>query len=96
MLVTLFLMVSALAQADVFMKQKRHTGGMEFMGQKQPAEDVIEEIWLTDKGFRSNNPKNSVMMLLEKKVMIIINHTDKSYMEMPMNMGDMMSKMSIW
>jgi len=96
-LVTLsLLLVSTLAQADVYMKQKKHTGGMQVMGQQRPAEDVVEEIRITDTGFRSDNPKNSVIMLVEGKTtkIIMINHEDKSYMEMPMNMGDMMSKMA--
>ena len=90
-----FLMVTGLAQADIFMKQKRHSGGMKIMGQQAPAEDVIDKIWITSKGFRSDNPKTSMIMLLDKKVMIMINHEDKNYSEMPMNMGDMMmSKMA--
>jgi len=46
------LIVSGLAQADVYMEQKRHSDGMKVMGQQQPAEDVIEKIWITDKGSR--------------------------------------------
>lgn len=93
-MILLLVIVSSLAQADVYMKQKRHSDGMKVMGQQKPAEDVVEKIWITDKGFRSDNPQSSMIMLLDKKVMIMINHKEKSYTEMPMNMGDMMSKKS--
>jgi len=86
------LIVSGLAQADVYMEQKRHSDGMKVMGQQQPAEDVIEKIWITDKGSRSDNPKNSMIMLLDKKTMIMIDHEKKTYTEMSLNMGDMMPK----
>ncbi len=88
------LIVTGLAQADVYMKQKQHSDGMKVMGKQQPAEDVIANIWITDKGFRSDNPKNSMIMLLDKKTMIMIDHKEKTYTEMPLDMGDMMSKKS--
>ena len=81
-----------MAQADIYMKQKRHSDGFKIMGQQKPAEDVIEEIWITDDGFRSDNPRNSMIMLLDKKKIIMIDHGNKNYTEMPMDMGDMMSK----
>jgi hypothetical protein len=67
------------------MKQKKYVGGMSIMGQNKPAENLIEEIWITDKGFRTDDPKNSMMMLFENKKMIMIDHEQKSYMEMPMD-----------
>ena len=94
-LLTLACLIAAgSAQADVYMKQRQHSDGMQIMGQQKPAEEVIEEIWITNRGFRSDSSKNSMIMLLEEKKMIMINHEDKSYAEMPMNMGEMMSKIT--
>jgi len=79
--------------ADVYMKQKRHTDGFTMMGQTQPAEDVVEEFWITPTGFRSNSPGRSMVMLFDKKQIVMIDHAEKSYMQMSMDMGDMMSQM---
>jgi hypothetical protein len=90
--VTLFLMFFSFgyANADVFMKNRQHTDAMQIMGQNQPAEDVVVTIWLTEKGYRSDNSKNSVILYLNPKKMLMIDHSDKTYMEMPLDMNKMM------
>ena len=92
--VTLFLIFFSFgyATADVFMKNRQHTDAMQIMGQNQPAEDVVETIWLTEKGYRSDNSKNSVILRLNPKKMLMIDHSDKTFMEMPLDMNKMMSQ----
>jgi len=86
---TLFLafifFVPTISEADVYMKQKKYVGAMNFMGQNRPAEELIEEIWIADDGFRTDDSKNSVIMLFNEKKMIMLDHEKKSFMEMPMD-----------
>jgi hypothetical protein len=81
-----------LVHSDVYMKQKRHTDGMKIMGQEQPAKDEIDEIWLTAKGIRTDNPQNSIIILLAEKKMIMIDHVKKTYTEIPMNMEQIITE----
>jgi hypothetical protein len=92
LLTMLFLIaLTAALRADVYMKQKHHTDAVSMMGQNQPARDVIEEVWLTDSGFRNNSEDNTMIMMFDKQKMIMINHKDKTYADMPMNFTGMMS-----
>jgi hypothetical protein len=94
----LFVMVSILvlsvlpgaSSADIYMKQKEHTDATQTMGITQPAKDVVSEIWITDKGFRSDAPEHSTIMLANEQKMIVINHNAKTYMEQPLTMDEMM------
>jgi hypothetical protein len=54
--------------------------------------DEISEIWITSKGIRSDSPKGSMIMLVDEKKIIMIDHEKKTYSEMPMNMGDITSQ----
>lgn len=81
-----WLIASNSLYADVYIKQKRHTDAITVMGQKQPALDVIEEVWITSKGFRSDNPQNSMMMLFDQKKIIVIDHDKKNYTEIPLDL----------
>ncbi len=83
---------SGYAVADVFMKNRQHSNAVQIMGQNQPAKDVVETTWLTEKGFRSDNPEHSVILLPDRKKMIMIDHTDKTYVEMPLDMNISMSQ----
>jgi hypothetical protein len=93
-LLTMLILITLTAalHADVYMKQKRHTDAISMMGQNQPARDVIEEVWITDSGFRNNSEENAMIVMFEKQKMIMINHKEKTYTEMPMNLSEMMSE----
>ena len=82
------------AIADIYMKQKQHTDATQMMGVAQPAKDVVSEIWITEKGFRSDDPDHSTIMKANAQKVIIIDHKTKTYMEQPLNMDDMMGNMS--
>ncbi len=94
MIFILAFFVVNLLQADTYMKEKKHTDGVKMMGQQQPATDEITEVWLTSKGVRSDSPKNSIIIMIDEKKMIMINHEKKIYHEMPMNMGEIMNQAS--
>lgn len=86
------LLVCGKAHADIYMKQKHHQDGMTMMGHQEPAKDYIEEMWITPAGMRGDNPENSFIIIPEDRKMIMINHKDKKYGEMPLDMNEMMAK----
>ncbi|MBN1997482.1 DUF4412 domain-containing protein [candidate division KSB1 bacterium] len=84
------LVAACSVNADVYMKQKQHTDGFEMMGQKVPAEDATQSIWITPSKIKSDSEKSSFIMDTDKKLMIVINHLQKTYMEMPLDFGAQM------
>lgn len=85
--------VTTQVMGDHFMKQKRHTDAVQIMGQQQPAEDITEEIWISEKGIRSDNPKQSMIILSELNKGFMLNHQDKSYTEMNFKLSEIPSGM---
>jgi len=94
------MMLQGTAMADIFMKQKTHTGSFTMMGQTQPAKDDIQSIWMTNNVVRNDSKDASTIIRLDKKTITMIDHINKTYTEMPMNMdkavdamgGEKMSK----
>lgn len=80
------------ALADIFMKQKHHTGSMTMMGQTQPAKDSLQNIWITADIMRNDSKENSVIIRLDKKTMTMIDHGTRTYTEMPLDMGKAVSE----
>jgi hypothetical protein len=82
----LFAFGAAAAHADIYVKQKVHTGSYAVMGKTQPEKDEITEIWLTAKKVRTNQgEEKSSIILIDKGVMIGIDHEALSYSEMPLD-----------
>ncbi len=77
----------AVLRADIFMKQKNHTDGFKMMGQTQPAKDVIQTVWISTDKIRSDDPEQSVILRLDKKKIYMLNHAQKTYSEMPMDIS---------
>lgn len=92
LIVVLFMVVCAISQNDVFMKQKMHTDAMEMMGQVQPAKDEIQTIWIAPDKMRSENPQQSIILRLDQNKMYVLDHAQKTYVEMPLNFGATMEK----
>ena len=80
------------ALADIFMKQKHHTGSVTMMGQTQPARDSIQSVWITPDVMRNDSKEASVIIRLDKKTMTMIDHGTRTYTEMPMDMGKAMEQ----
>lgn len=91
--VALTMLCPALVLADVFMKQKHHTGSFTMMGQTQPAKDSVESIWITDTVMRNDSREQSVIIRLDKKTITVIDHQGKTFTEMPMDMDKAMGQM---
>lgn len=83
-----------MALADIFMKQKHHTGSFQVMGQTQPARDTIQSIWITTNAIRNDSDKTTVLVRLDKQVVYMIDHSKKTYAEMPLNMDKAMDEMT--
>lgn len=79
--------------ADVFMKEKVKQEGFQMMGQSQPGSDKIRSTWITPDKMRSDDDQQSIIVRLDKKMLYIVKHDEKQYMEMPMDfMGKKMEK----
>ncbi len=87
MILVLLMAVSAISQNDIFMKQKTHTDGMEMMGQVQPAKDEIQTVWISSDKIRSDNSQQTIIMRMDQNKMYMLDHTKKTYVEMPLNFG---------
>lgn len=81
------------ASADVFMKQRHHTDGFQMMGQAQPARDTIQSIWMTEDKARSDGDRQSIIMRLDTGLVYFLDHTQKTYAEMPMDASRMADQM---
>jgi hypothetical protein len=79
------------ARADVYMKQKTHTGSFTMMGQTQPAKDEIMVFWLGENKARTDQEtgNSSSLFLGEKKILYMIDHNKKQYSEMPLDFDKM-------
>jgi hypothetical protein len=79
------LLLAGSAMADTMITQEIHTGEVAFMGQVQPATWDTATMWIGD-GVAYYKTKDVVSIVDAKKAMIcIINHDEKSYVEMPAN-----------
>jgi len=87
-------LVVAPARADFYLKQRMHTGAFSVMGQNQPEKDEITVFWMgADKARTDTESANSsVLLLMDKKMMYMIDHAKKQYQEMPMDLGAMVDK----
>lgn len=90
MLSALILILPAFLQADIFMKQKTHTDGIQMMGQTQPPTDKIQTIWMTADKIRSDSEEGTVIMRLDKGLIYFLDNVKKTYSEMPLDMGKVM------
>lgn len=90
----LALALSATSWADDYLKVRHVSEAYEVMGQKQPASEEIVETWLSQDMARMNTGSNSSVILRgDKQVMYILDHAEKTYAEMPLDMARAMSDM---
>jgi len=93
LLAVLVCLVFATAQAwaDVFMKEKTHTDAFQMMGKSQPAKDDVMTFWLGENQVRTDmeGAKTSSILLSDKKLLYMIDHTKMQYAEMPLDFDKM-------
>jgi len=82
------------AQADDYLKMRHVNEAYEIMGQHQPASEDIVETWLSrDMARMDTGGKTSVILRGDKEVMYILDHSQRTYSEIPMNMARMFGEM---
>ncbi len=74
--------------ADQYLKYRTHTDSVRIMGQIEPARDTVQEIWIASDRMRSDSQEHSMIVRLDKKVMYILNHTEKIYTSVPLDGGE--------
>ena len=80
--------------ADLYIKQKQHTGAFQIMGRTEPAKEEINEVWISGRKSRFDSPEESTIVDMDKNTMILINHVEKVYSEFPLGqLGGMMGEM---
>lgn len=86
---SLVILLTGVSLADVYIKQNSHTDAIEMMGQSQPAQDEVNHLWLGDNKMAMHSEKQSVIINLDEKKMMMIDHQDKTYVEMdlPLDMS---------
>ena len=94
LVVATLLVGSTVARADYYIKQTKHTDAFTVMGQTQPAKDETNVTWISKTmGRFDNGDETTVIVDPAKKVMYWLNHSEKTYSEMPLLMGDILDKM---
>lgn len=69
---------------DFYVKIKTHSDATEVMGQSQPARDDESEQWFSGTKLAQVDKDTGFIVDLDKNMAYLVNHKDKSYVEMPM------------
>ncbi len=93
MVILMIVLFSSGLMADVYMKQKSTTSGFQMMGQSQPGEEKIIEMWMTKDKIASISPTETSIMYAKDNKIVFINHTDKTWMEMVLSSDAMEGQM---
>ncbi|HDJ24193.1 MAG TPA: DUF4412 domain-containing protein [Candidatus Aminicenantes bacterium] len=105
-LLCLLFFMGGLIYGDYFIKEKSHTDAIQMMGQSQPARDEVMEMWISQdlKKMAANSSEQSMIIDLNKNLMYLVDHQNKSYVEMdlpldiskyvPAQMAQMMNQMA--
>jgi hypothetical protein len=80
-------MLAPEVHADVFIKQQHHTEGFEMMGRSQPSRDLVQKMWLSADKARSDMENHSVIVRLDKRVSYFLDHSRRTYSELPMDLS---------
>lgn len=89
MIVLGLLLVGKSVEADVFMKHKHHMDGMNVGGHAQPPRDSVRTEWVAKDKMRMDDGDTSTIVRLDRRVLYMIHHSDKTYSEMPLDGGRM-------
>jgi hypothetical protein len=79
-------LASSVAHADLYMKQTKHTDAFTVMGQTQPEKNETVVYWFgKDRVRMDSGDTQSTIVLLDKKVMYVLDHEKKTYAEVPVD-----------
>lgn len=80
-------------RADLCMKQATHSDAFEIMGQKQPEKFDTTVMWVGEKRSRTNLGDTASMLFdMEKSELYALNHTQKTYAVIPLDLGKMVDE----
>ena len=88
----LMMLTSVMVSADVFIKKKHHQDEYTMMGTTQPAKDFVSTMWIAADRARNDMDNQSIIILLDKNSIIILDHDKKEYIEMPLNFEEAAAK----
>jgi len=74
------------ASADTRIRQKHHVDAFSLMGQTQPAKDYEGTQWLNEKMARNDMDDKSVIVRLDRSVLIVVDHKKKTWSELPLDL----------
>ena len=78
---------------DSFFKQVIHTDAFEMMGQTTPEKNDTTTMWLTEgMAYSTMGDSASVIFYLERGEICFINHEEKQYSLMPMDLGEIIDE----
>jgi hypothetical protein len=84
-----FVLAAAPARADLYLKQKLHTGSVTVMGRTQPEKDEVMVFWLGANRSRTDTgDSRSSIFLADKGILYVLDHEKLTYMEMPLDLGE--------
>ncbi len=92
MTLILFTLMFQNAYGDIYMKQKQHTDTVIMMGKTQPAQDLINESWITSDKVVMMNEKQKTIIDMDRKIITMVNHEKKAIVDMPMDFSKKMDK----
>jgi hypothetical protein len=89
LLITSLLTISL--HADMFIKQKQHTDGYTIAGNNVEETNEVINVWIGEKGLRSDGEGQSILVRNDTKNVYIIDHTQKEYTTVPFSQFDSIS-----
>jgi len=83
------ILLTGIAQADIYVKSKTHSDAFSIMGQSQPEKNDVAEQWIGNDLFANLTKDMSHIVNLKKNLITFVNHAEKTYLEsgLPLDMS---------
>ena len=82
LVIVLLIVSSVFLSADYYIKKQVKTGSFAIMGKTEPEKNETNEMWLGENKMAMHSEGQSFIVDLDKKVAYMVNHANKSYIEM--------------
>lgn len=87
----IFFTLSTTLHADMFIKQKQHTDGYTIAGTTVEETNDVADVWIGEKGLRSDGSAQSFLVRSDTKAVYIIDHAQKQYSTVPFSQFEAIS-----
>ncbi len=81
----IFLMLPVLAHGEVYLKYRSLTEPFQVMGQVQPAEESLREVWIGKDRARIDEEGQSTLVDLKNNTMTLLDHETRTFTILPMD-----------